>query len=203
MSASNLFTIISLLVNRMLAATVVIESRVRDFPASAALIVRGAIQRDFPIVQGRGVRDGDRGGSRVNLIADLLCGGGRSEDRGHDGSRAREPGVTGQADAPFVAFFPLARHRFGARRWRILVPAGARDRRDRRAPGSRPLCADCAGTSNKHAGARPGAAHLPSAPTISARDIFSRLIYGRGRRRCMRACLAVTVARRHRLAGRP
>ncbi|WP_143604318.1 ABC transporter permease, partial [Streptobacillus ratti] len=45
----NLLTIISLLVNRMLAATVVIEA-VFAIPGLGSLIVRGAIQRDFPIV---------------------------------------------------------------------------------------------------------------------------------------------------------
>ena len=49
--AVNLFTIISVLVNRMLAATVVIEA-VFAIPGMGSLIVRGAIQRDFPIVQG-------------------------------------------------------------------------------------------------------------------------------------------------------
>ena len=67
----NLFTIISLLVNRMLAATVVIEA-VFAIPGLGSLIVRGAIQRDFPIVQGV-VFTMVIVVIAVNLIADLLC----------------------------------------------------------------------------------------------------------------------------------
>ena len=67
----NLFTIISLLVNRMLAATVVIEA-VFAIPGLGSLIVRGAIQRDFPIVQGV-VFAMVIVVIMVNLIADLLC----------------------------------------------------------------------------------------------------------------------------------
>jgi peptide/nickel transport system permease protein len=67
----NLFTIISLLVNRMLAATVVIEA-VFAIPGLGSLIVRGAIQRDFPIVQGV-VFAMVIVVITVNLIADLLC----------------------------------------------------------------------------------------------------------------------------------
>jgi peptide/nickel transport system permease protein len=67
----NLFTIISLLVNRMLAATVVIEA-VFAIPGLGSLIVRGAIQRDFPIVQGV-VFTMVIIVILVNLIADLLC----------------------------------------------------------------------------------------------------------------------------------
>lgn len=67
----NLLTIISLLVNRMLAATVVIEA-VFAIPGSGSLIVRGAIQRDFPIVQGV-VFTMVIVVIVVNLIADLLC----------------------------------------------------------------------------------------------------------------------------------
>jgi peptide/nickel transport system permease protein len=67
----NLFTIISLLVNRMLAATVVIEA-VFAIPGLGSLIVRGAIQRDFPIVQGV-VLTMVVVVIVVNLIADLLC----------------------------------------------------------------------------------------------------------------------------------
>jgi peptide/nickel transport system permease protein len=69
--AVNLFTIISLLVNRMLAATVVIEA-VFAIPGLGSLIVRGAIQRDFPIVQGV-VFTMVIVVIAVNLIADLLC----------------------------------------------------------------------------------------------------------------------------------
>jgi peptide/nickel transport system permease protein len=67
----NLFTIISLLVNRMLAATVVIEA-VFGIPGLGGLIVRGAIQRDFPIVQGV-VFTMVIVVILVNLITDLLC----------------------------------------------------------------------------------------------------------------------------------
>ena len=67
----NLFTIISLLVNRMLAATVVVEA-VFAIPGLGGLIVRGAIQRDFPIVQGV-VFAMVIVVILVNLIADLLC----------------------------------------------------------------------------------------------------------------------------------
>jgi peptide/nickel transport system permease protein len=67
----NLLTIISLLVNRMLAATVVIEA-VFAIPGLGSLIVRGAIQRDFPIVQGV-VFTMVIVVIVVNLIADLLC----------------------------------------------------------------------------------------------------------------------------------
>ena len=67
----NLLTIISLLVNRMLAATVVVEA-VFAIPGLGSLIVRGAIQRDFPIVQGV-VFAMVIVVILVNLIADLLC----------------------------------------------------------------------------------------------------------------------------------
>ena len=67
----NLFTVISLLVNRMLAATVVVEA-VFAIPGMGSLIVRGAIQRDFPIVQGV-VFAMVIVVITVNLIADLLC----------------------------------------------------------------------------------------------------------------------------------
>ena len=67
----NLFTIISLLVNRMLAATVVVEA-VFAIPGMGSLIVRGAIQRDFPIVQGV-VFAMVIMVIVVNLVTDLLC----------------------------------------------------------------------------------------------------------------------------------
>jgi peptide/nickel transport system permease protein len=47
----NLLTVISLLFNRMLAATVVVEA-VFAIPGMGSLIVNGAIHRDFPVVQG-------------------------------------------------------------------------------------------------------------------------------------------------------
>jgi peptide/nickel transport system permease protein len=59
------------LVNRMLAATVVIEA-VFAIPGLGSLIVRGAIARDFPIVQGV-VFAMVIVVIAVNLIADLLC----------------------------------------------------------------------------------------------------------------------------------
>ena len=47
----NLLTVISLLANRMLAATVVVEA-VFAIPGMGGLIVNAAITRDFPVVQG-------------------------------------------------------------------------------------------------------------------------------------------------------
>jgi peptide/nickel transport system permease protein len=47
----NLLTVISLLFNRMLAATVVVEA-VFAIPGMGSLIVNAAIHRDFPVVQG-------------------------------------------------------------------------------------------------------------------------------------------------------
>jgi len=47
----NLLTVISLLANRILAATVVVEA-VFAIPGMGGLIVNAAIQRDFPVVQG-------------------------------------------------------------------------------------------------------------------------------------------------------
>lgn len=47
----NLLTVISLLANRILAATVVVEA-VFAIPGMGSLIVHAAIQRDFPVVQG-------------------------------------------------------------------------------------------------------------------------------------------------------
>lgn len=47
----NLLTVLSLLANRMLAATVVIEA-VFAIPGMGSLIVNAALQRDFPVVQG-------------------------------------------------------------------------------------------------------------------------------------------------------
>jgi len=67
----NLLTIVSLLVNRMLAATVVVEA-VFAIPGMGSLIVRGAIQRDFPIVQGV-VFAMVIVVIVVNLVTDLLC----------------------------------------------------------------------------------------------------------------------------------
>lgn len=47
----NLLTVITLLANRMLAATVVIEA-VFAVPGMGSLIINAALQRDFPVVQG-------------------------------------------------------------------------------------------------------------------------------------------------------
>jgi peptide/nickel transport system permease protein len=47
----NLLTVISLLANRLLAATVVVEA-VFAIPGMGNLIVNAALNRDFPVVQG-------------------------------------------------------------------------------------------------------------------------------------------------------
>jgi peptide/nickel transport system permease protein len=47
----NLLTVLNLMANRMLAATVVIEA-VFAIPGMGSLIVKAALQRDFPVVQG-------------------------------------------------------------------------------------------------------------------------------------------------------
>jgi peptide/nickel transport system permease protein len=47
----NLLTVVSLLANRMLAATVVVEA-VFAIPGMGGLIVNAAMNRDFPVVQG-------------------------------------------------------------------------------------------------------------------------------------------------------
>jgi peptide/nickel transport system permease protein len=68
----NLLTILTLMANRMLAATVVIEA-VFAIPGMGSLIVKAALQRDFPVVQGVVL-------AMVvivlllNLLADLLYG---------------------------------------------------------------------------------------------------------------------------------
>ena len=49
--ALNMITVLALLANRMLAATVVVEA-VFAIPGMGGLIVHGAIHRDFPVVQG-------------------------------------------------------------------------------------------------------------------------------------------------------
>lgn len=67
----NLLTVTSLLVNRMLAATVVVEA-VFAIPGMGSLIVRAAVQRDFPVVQGV-VLAMVVVVILVNLISDLLC----------------------------------------------------------------------------------------------------------------------------------
>ncbi len=67
----NLLTVTSLLANRMLAATVVVEA-VFAIPGMGNLIVHAAIQRDFPVVQGV-VLAMVIVVILVNLIADLLC----------------------------------------------------------------------------------------------------------------------------------
>jgi len=68
----NLLTVLTLMANRMLAATVVIEA-VFAIPGMGSLIVKAALQRDFPVVQGVVL-------AMVvivlllNLLADLLYG---------------------------------------------------------------------------------------------------------------------------------
>ena len=47
----NLLTVLGLLFNRMLAATVVIEA-VFAIPGMGTLVVQAAIAKDFPVVQG-------------------------------------------------------------------------------------------------------------------------------------------------------
>jgi peptide/nickel transport system permease protein len=47
----NLLTVVSLLANRLLAATVVVEA-VFAIPGMGSLIVNAAMNRDFPVVQG-------------------------------------------------------------------------------------------------------------------------------------------------------
>ena len=68
----NLLTILSLLANRMLAATVVIEA-VFAIPGMGSLIVGAALQRDFPVVQGV-VLAMVVIVLAINLAADLLYG---------------------------------------------------------------------------------------------------------------------------------
>lgn len=67
----NLLTVTSLLANRMLAATVVVEA-VFAIPGMGNLIVHAAIQRDFPVVQGV-VLAMVVVVILINLLADLLC----------------------------------------------------------------------------------------------------------------------------------
>ncbi len=69
--AVNLLTVISLLFNRLLAATVVVEA-VFAIPGMGNLIVHAAIQRDFPVVQGV-VFAMVLVVISVNLLTDLLC----------------------------------------------------------------------------------------------------------------------------------
>ena len=68
----NLVTVISLLANRMLAATVVIEA-VFAIPGMGGMIVGAALNRDFPVVQGV-VLVMVLIVITVNLIADVLYG---------------------------------------------------------------------------------------------------------------------------------
>ncbi len=68
----NLLTVITLLANRMLAATVVIEA-VFAIPGMGGLIVQGALSRDFPVVQGV-VFVMVLIVITINLIADLMYG---------------------------------------------------------------------------------------------------------------------------------
>lgn len=68
----NLLTVLTLLANRMLAATVVIEA-VFAIPGMGSLIVNAALQRDFPVVQGV-ILVMVLIVLTLNLIADLLYG---------------------------------------------------------------------------------------------------------------------------------
>ncbi|WP_082754897.1 ABC transporter permease [Variovorax sp. PAMC 28711] len=68
----NLLTVVTLLANRMLAATVVIEA-VFAIPGMGGLIVQGALSRDFPVVQGV-VFVMVLIVITINLIADLMYG---------------------------------------------------------------------------------------------------------------------------------
>lgn len=67
----NLITIISLLVERMLAATVVVEA-VFAVPGMGSVLVRGVLQGDVPVVQGV-VLTMVVIVIAANLLADLLC----------------------------------------------------------------------------------------------------------------------------------
>ena len=68
----NLLTIATLLANRMLAATVVIEA-VFAIPGMGGLVVQGALTRDFPVVQGA-VFVMALIVISINLLADMLYG---------------------------------------------------------------------------------------------------------------------------------
>ncbi len=68
----NLLTVISLLANRLLAATVVVEA-VFAIPGMGSLIVNAALHRDFPVVQGV-VFAMVLVVVSINLLADVLYG---------------------------------------------------------------------------------------------------------------------------------
>lgn len=68
----NLLTVLTLLANRLLAATVVIEA-VFALPGLGSLIVKAALQRDFPVVQGV-ILAMVLIVLAINLLADLLYG---------------------------------------------------------------------------------------------------------------------------------
>lgn len=68
----NLLTVLTLLANRMLAATVVIEA-VFALPGLGSLIVKAALQRDFPVVQGV-ILAMVLIVLAINLLADVLYG---------------------------------------------------------------------------------------------------------------------------------
>ncbi len=68
----NLLTVVTLLANRMLAATVVVEA-VFAIPGMGSLIVNAALSRDFPVVQGV-VFVMVLIVITINLIADILYG---------------------------------------------------------------------------------------------------------------------------------
>ena len=166
----NLFTIISLLVNRMLAATVVIEA-VFAIPGLGSLIVRGAIQRDFPIVQG----------VVFTMVIVVITG---EPDRGSAvrGRRSADRTMTDMALAtPKRLAQPSRLRRFF--RWLagdlraalailvllvlVIVAIGA--------PWIAPYLPTAQDANNMLAA--PGPGHLLGTDDLG-RDIFSRLIYG-------------------------
>lgn len=68
----NLITVISIFVNRLLSATVVIEA-IFAIPGMGGMIVGAALNRDFPVVQGV-VLVMALIVVMVNLVADVLYG---------------------------------------------------------------------------------------------------------------------------------
>ena len=68
----NLITVISIFVNRLLSATVVIEA-IFAIPGMGGMIVGAALNRDFPVVQGV-VLVMALIVVTVNLVADVLYG---------------------------------------------------------------------------------------------------------------------------------
>ena len=166
----NLFTIISLLVNRMLAATVVIEA-VFAIPGMGSLIVRGAHPARFPDRAGRGVRHGDRG-HRGQSDRRSAVRRRRSEDRAMTElslatpKSPAEPGrlrrlfrwLAGDLRAALAILVLLVL---------VIVAIGA--------PWIAPYAPTAQDANNMLAA--PGPGHLLGTDDLG-RDIFSRLIYG-------------------------